>query len=152
MFAPAVDAEGRIGGRADSLLQNRFIVAMLSALILSGCAATRRYEASRPEEVKKTEAMLSDAGFRTIEIDTSEQVGLAKDLTPHEISSYDVQSGKVYWYYDPDICSCVYEGHQDEFDRYKMLLRQQNDSAQYAAESEDDEVASLYSLNPTCFP
>ncbi len=46
----------------------------------------------------------------------------------------------------------MYEGHQDEFDRYKMLVRQQNDTAQYAAESEDEEVASLYSLNPTCFP
>jgi hypothetical protein len=65
---------------ADSLLQNRFIVATLSALIVSGCAATRRYETSRPEEVKKTEAMLSDSGFRTTKIDTSEQVGLATNL------------------------------------------------------------------------
>jgi hypothetical protein len=45
-----------------------------------------------------------------------------------------------------------YEGHQDEFDSYNMLVRQQNDTAQYAAESEGEEVASLYSLNSTCFP
>ena len=82
-----------IGEGADSLLQDRFIVALLSALILSGCAATRRYEASRTEEVKKTEAMPSVAGLRRIEIKASEQVGLAKDLAPHKINSYDVQSG-----------------------------------------------------------
>jgi hypothetical protein len=72
--------------------------------------------------------MLSDAGFKTIKIDTSEQVGLAKNLPPHEIRSYDAQSGTFYRYYDPDICSCVYDGHQDEFDRYKMLVKQQNDT------------------------
>jgi hypothetical protein len=147
-----VDSEGRIGERTNSLLRNRFIVAMLSMLIVSGCAATRRYEAWRLEEVNQTETMLSDAGFKTVKIDTSEQVGLAQNLAPHELSSYAAQSGTVYWYYDPDICSCVYEGHQNEFDRYTMLLRQQRDTARYVAESEDDEVASLYSMNPTCFP
>ena len=138
--------------RADSLLNNRFIVAILSALIMLGCAATHRNDASQPEEINKTEAMLSDAGFRTIKIDTSEPVGLAMSLPLRELRSYDAQSGTVYWYYDPDICSCVYEGHRDEFDRYKMLVRQQNDTVQYVAESEDEEVASLYSLNPNFFP
>jgi hypothetical protein len=38
--ALAVDAEGCIGGRVESLLKNRFIVAMLLALIVSACAAT----------------------------------------------------------------------------------------------------------------
>jgi hypothetical protein len=104
---------------------------MLSALIVSACAATRHYETSRPEEVSKTEAMLSDAGFKPTKIDTSEQVGLAKNFSPHEIRNYYAQSGTVYWYYDPDICSCVYEGHQDEFDRYEMLVKQQSDTAKY---------------------
>jgi hypothetical protein len=149
---PDLDAESCIGQRANSLLPNRLIVAMLSALIVSGCAATHRYEASRPEEINKTGAMLSTAGFKTIEIDTSEQVGLAKHLPLHELRSYHAQSGTVYWYYDPNICSCVYEGHQDEFDRYEMVVRQRNDIAQYAAESKDEEVAALYSLNPTIFP
>jgi hypothetical protein len=75
---------------------------MLSALIVSACAATRRYETSRPEEVSKTEAMLSDAGFKPSKIDTSEQVRLAKNFSPHEIRSYSAQSRTVYWYYDPE--------------------------------------------------
>jgi hypothetical protein len=53
-------------------LGNRLIVAKLSAVMLAGCAASRRYEASRPEKVEVTEAMLSAAGFRTIKVDPSE--------------------------------------------------------------------------------
>ena len=96
--------------------------------------------------------MLSDAGFSTIKIDTSDKVGLVQDLPPHEIRSYAAQAGTVYWYYDPDVCSCVYEGHQNEFDRYQMATRQQNDTEQYAAESGDQEVASLNALNGMFFP
>jgi len=134
------------------LRQKRFIVMVLSALIASGCAAYRHYEASRPETIRKTEAMLSDAGFIAIKIDTSDKVGLVQDLPPYEIRNYKAQSGAVYWYYDPDVCSCVYEGHQNEFDRYQMAVRQQNDTEQYAAESEDQEVASLNALNGMFFP
>jgi hypothetical protein len=141
-----------IDEKADSLPQKLFIVAVLLALIVPGCSLYRDYEASRPEAVQKTEAMLSDAGFTTIKLDTSDKVGLVENLPPYEIRSYAVQSGKVYWYYDPDVCSCVYEGHQNEFDRYQMAVRQQNDTAQYAAESGDQEVASLNALNGTFFP
>jgi hypothetical protein len=134
------------------LRQKRFIVAVLLALIVPGCSLYHHYEASRPEAVQKTEAMLSDAGFTTIKLDTSDKVGLVQDLPPHEIRSYAAQAGTVYWYYDPDVCSCVYEGHQNEFDRYQMAMRQQNDTAQYAAESGDQEVASLNALNGAFFP
>jgi len=143
---------GCIDEKADFLRQNRFIVLVLSALIGSGCSLYRHYEASRPEAVQKTEAMLSDAGFTTIKLDTSVKVGLVENLPPYELRSYAAQSGKVYWYYDPDVCACVYEGHQSEFDRYQMTVRQQNDTAQYAAESGDQEVASLNALNGMFFP
>lgn len=96
--------------------------------------------------------MLADAGFAKIKVDTSEQGGLVENLSPDEIRSYKTQSGTVYWYYDPDICSCVYEGHQNEFDRYQMALKSENDTAQYAAQSADEEVASLNALNGAYFP
>ena len=143
---------GCIDEKADFLLQKLFIVEVLLALIVPACSLYHHYEASRPEAVQKTEAMLSDAGFTTIKLDTSDKVGLVEDLPPYELRSYAVQSGKVYWYYDPDICACVYEGHQSEFDRYQMAIRQQNDTEQYAAESGDQEVASLNALNGTFFP
>lgn len=126
--------------------------AILLALSASGCALYRSYEASKPETIRKTEAMLSDAGFTTIKLDTDDKVGLVEDLPPHEIRSYAAQSGTVYWYYDPDICECVYEGHQSDFDRYQMASQHENDTAQYAAQSNDEQVASLNALNVGFFP
>jgi hypothetical protein len=136
----------------DALSHKRFMAAVLSALIVSGCSLYRSYEASRPETVRKTEAMLYDAGFTTIKLDTSDKVGLVEELPPHEIRSYAAQSGTVYWYYDPSICECVYEGHQSDFDRYQMALTHENDAAQYVAQSDDDQVASLNALNGAFFP
>jgi hypothetical protein len=46
----------------------------------------------------------------------------------------------------------VYEGRQGEFYDYQMLVRQQNDTAQYVADSDDTEISSLYMLNQTYFP
>jgi hypothetical protein len=134
------------------LLHKRFIVAVLLALFVSSCALYRRYEASKPETIRRTEAMLSDAGFTTIKLDTDDKVGLVEDLPPHEIRSYAVQSGTVYWYYDPDVCECVYEGHKSDFDRYQMASQHENDTAQYAAQSDDQQVASLNALNGGFFP
>jgi uncharacterized membrane protein YgcG len=135
-----------------SLSPRYFTAAVLLALIASGCSMYQHYEASKPENVRKTEAMLSDAGFTTIKLDSSDKEGLAEDLPPHELRSYAIQSGKVYWYYDPDVCGCVYEGHQGEYDRYQMALEHQNDVAQYASESSDEQVASLNALNGGFFP
>ncbi len=130
----------------------RLIVAVLLALTVSGCAAYRRYEAAKPETIRKTEAMLSDAGFTTVQLDSDDKVGLVEDLPPHEIRSYAAQSGTVYWYYDPDVCGCVYEGHQSDFDRYEMASQHENDTAQYAAQSDDQQIASLNALNGGFFP
>ena len=96
--------------------------------------------------------MLSDAGFTAIKVDTDEKGGLVEDLPPYEIRSYKAESGAVYWYYDPDICLCVYEGHQGDYDRYQVAQRQESDTAQYAAQSDDQQVASLNALNGGFFP
>jgi hypothetical protein len=138
--------------RGSFLLRRRFFVAPLLALIASGCSLYRGYEASRPETIRQTESMLSDAGFHTIQIDTSDQAGLAANLPPFELRSYPASSGSVFWYYDPKTCSCVYEGHQAEYDSYSMMARQQSDTAAYAAESQEQEVASLNALNGAMFP
>ena len=133
-------------------MQKPIVVIVLLALTLSDCAIYRRYEASKPETVRKTEAMLSDAGFKTIKVETDDQGGLVEDLPPDEIRKYSAQSGAVYWYYDPDICVCVYEGHQGDYDRYQVAQRQESDTAQYAAQSDDEQVASLNALNGGFFP
>jgi hypothetical protein len=96
--------------------------------------------------------MLVDAGFQKIVIDPSDTDSLASHLTPYELRSYPASGGQVIWYYDPDQCTCVFEGSQDACDRYQMLVRQQSDLAQYAAQSEDQEIVSLNAMNGTMFP
>jgi len=133
-------------------LRNSIALVLALAMLAPGCAVYRRYEDSKPENVRKTEAMLSDAGFTTIKLDTDDKVGLVEDLPAHELYSYKTQSGPVYWYYDPDVCHCVYEGHKPEYDRYQLALQHEGDAAQYAAQSEDQEIAQLNALNGGFFP
>ena len=134
------------------LLRTRLFMAILPALISSSCSLYRSYQASKPEAIEQTESMLSEAGFHKIKVDTSEQIGLAEDLEPYDVRKYSASSGPVFWYYDPKICSCVYEGHQGEYDRYEIALQSESDTAQYAAESEQEEVASLNAINGGFFP
>ena len=39
-----------------------------------------------------------------------------------------------------------------DYDRYQVAQRQESDTAQYAAESDDQQVASLNALNGAIFP
>ena len=100
-------------------------LALLTMLACPACSTYQRYEASRPANIRQTEAMLSDAGFAVVRIDTADQAGLAANLPPHELRSYDIESGTVYWYYDPDVCGCVYEGlrHHRSRRRLRLALR-----------------------------
>lgn len=127
-------------------------LALLTTLACPACSTYQRYEASRPENIRQTEAMLSEAGFAVVRIDTAGEAGLAANLPPHELRSYDIESGTVYWYYDPDVCGCVYEGHQAAYDSYEMAMQQQQDTAAYVADSEQEQVASLNALNDRMFP
>jgi len=138
---------------------NRFfnrsiLIALAGVSIASGCSTYKHYQASKPENVQKTEAMLTDADFHKIQIDnsSSEQAGLAANLPTYELRQYPASSGSVYWYYDPDNCSCVFEGDQPAFSSYQMAQQQQHDIAEYASESQDEEVASLNALNGRMFP
>jgi uncharacterized membrane protein YgcG len=135
-----------------SLRRSLNLVLLVLALGASRCSIYRRYQASKPEVIKQTEAMLSEAGFSKIAIDTSDSASLASNLPPRELRSYPADGGYVYWYYDPDVCGCVFEGRQDTFDRYQMLMRQQHDTVEYAAESQEGEIASLNALNQMYFP
>ena len=130
----------------------KLALALIATLASQACSMYQHYEESRPENIRHTEATLSEAGFAVIKIDTADQAGLASNLPPHELRKYDVESGTVYWYYDPDACACVYEGHQDAYDRYEMIVLQEKDTAQYVEESQAREVASLNALNGLMFP
>ncbi len=113
----------------------------MSAMIaLAGsCSMYQRIESRNA----KTESLLADAGFTKIPIETPAQHRAVDDLPLLKLNRYQSGSGTVFWYADPDRCRCLYEGDQKAYDRYAMLLQQQDDTAAYARESDPEELAPL---------
>jgi hypothetical protein len=132
-----------------TLLAMLFFTMMFLA---AGCSSVQRRQDSKPDNVRQTEAMLSDADFLRINLDSSDEDPLARQLSPYELRSYPGPDGTVYWYYDPRVCACVFEGNDEAYDRYLVDQRQEHDIAQYAAESKEQEVASLNGLNTMMYP
>ena len=116
-------------------------VAMLSSL--SSCSLYRDYQLTRPANILETEAKLEQAGFHHIAIETPAQNGAVMDLPLYRLNHYQSANGSVYWYADPKVCSCLYEGDQSAFNRYSGLIQQEEDIASYVNESNQDQIASL---------
>src|SRR5580658_4984097 len=127
-------------------------VVVLAAFVFPACASLRHAEASRPSEVGQTEVFLKQAGFGQLEVETPEQLNTARNLPTYEIRHYPAQDGDVYWYYDPGNCECVFVGDEAAYQQYQGLTQQKNDIAEYEAESQQQEAASLNLLSPTFFP
>jgi len=128
-----------------------FVAAMaILATALPGCSLFN--PEAQPDTIRRTEARLAASGFHSIKIDNEDDASYAENLSPFELRQYQATASMVYWYYDPKVCNCVYEGHESEFQRYVGLVRQESDLAQYASESEEEEVASLNGINGGFFP
>lgn len=130
-----------------------FAVLILAAVFtFPACSTFRHAEASRPSEVAQTEAFLKQAGFGQLEVETPEQLETARSLPTYELRHYPAQDGDVYWYYDPGECQCVMVGDEKAYEQYQGLTQQKNDIAEYEAQSQQEEAASLNLLSPTFFP
>jgi hypothetical protein len=101
------------------------------------------YEASRPANVMELEARLEWAGFRRIPIETPEQNGAVAELPLYRLNRYQSAQGSVFWYADPTVCSCLYEGDQMAYNNYAGQLQQEHDTAEYVNDSQPEQVAYL---------
>lgn len=118
----------------------------------AGCSLYQHYEASRPAAVELTESALAEAGFERMEARYPDQLQMVQGLPTYSMHSYPTPNGNVYWYYDPGNCGCVFEGNAEAFQKYQWQLAQENDTAAYVADSEDDDVIALNALNESMFP
>jgi hypothetical protein len=126
------------------------IVAAIAAVI-PACSLYQSYEARQPKNIRTEETFLADAGFKKIPIDAAHREQM-DGLPTHELRYYDAAMGRVYWYYDPTVCECIYVGDDPSYDSYVLAARQQQDIAEYVAESEDADAASLFAFNGAMFP
>jgi len=109
----------------------------------ASCSVYKDYQASRPANVMKIETRLEQAGFRRVPIETPEQNGAVSQLPLHRLNRYQSAKGSVFWYADPTVCSCLYQGDQNAYERYVGLLQQEQDTAEYMDDNQPEQVAYL---------
>jgi hypothetical protein len=99
--------------------------AIVIALVIAGAAgcATMRAAATR-----STEEMLTIAGFHAEAADTPERLAHLTSLPPGRITRSTSQGQTLYVYPDPDVCRCLYEGTEAQYQEYQRL-RDQRDIA-----------------------
>jgi len=121
----------------------RSLFALLACAIASSCSLYRNYKDSRPANVMETEARLARAGFRRVPIETPEQDGAVAQLPMHKLNRYDSAKGSVFWYLDPDVCHCLYEGDESTYQQYVGILEQEQQTAEYVNDVRPEQVAYL---------
>ena len=123
----------------------RGLLATIALVAFCSCATAVNND---EETVRETEAMLEDAGFTKVPVDVpSEDL---EQLPTFTLNGYQSASGRVFWYYDPDYCQCLYEGSVQENDRYQLALQHENDLAEYE-ESENEDSAAQQALMTSAF-
>lgn len=126
------------------------LLATISAVVGS-CAAYNDYLAKRPAKVMETESQLTQAGFRKVAIQTADQHSAVAGLQLERLNQYQSADGRIFWYADPKLCQCLFEGDQVAHDHYEELLKTQSDTAEYANSGRPQEVEDLSSFGDT-FP
>ena len=123
----------------------RVIIIILIAIAVSliSCSTYSHYEESKPDKVMETEARLAQAGFKRVSIETPDQNGAVAQLALYQINRYDSAKGSVFWYADPTICQCLYQGDLAAYQRYEGTLEQDKDIADYMNDTQPDQVANL---------
>ena len=130
------------------MITRALLIALLSSMFVvnSSCSMYQDYESKRPENIRKTESLLDQAGFRKVTIETPDQHGAVSALPLYRLNRYESASGNVYWYADPDLCTCLYEGDEGAYGRYAMLMQQEQDTAEYIENTDQQQLGMLGSF------
>ena len=113
----------------------RLLVGMI--VLTGGCAYLGGHEA------KKTEPVLSAAGFQMKLADTPEQLAKIKAMPQRKLRPLK-RGGKLYFAYaDANGCRCVYLGDEAAYQRYQELSFEQRMEDQDRETSVVDEDAAI---------
>src|SRR5580658_9584626 len=119
------------------------LVALLLCAIAASCSVYSDVEANKPATILKMETRLEQAGFHRVPIATPDQNGAVAQLPLHKLNRYDSAKGSVFWYADPTVCHCLYQGDAVAYERYMDLLQQEQETADYVNDVRPDQVAYL---------
>jgi hypothetical protein len=107
--------------------------ALLAVLILGACE-------SRQQVITQNEDRLAAAGFIVKPANTPERQAMLKKLPPNKFVMRTSGDNVHYVYADPIVCSCLYVGNQDAYNKYKSneLAEHLADEQQLTAETYQD--------------
>jgi hypothetical protein len=113
----------------------RFVSIPGLVLLLASCAQIK------DSDTRLTEEHLLTASFKIMMADTPERQGMLNGLAPETINRIPRPEEVYYIYADPDVCSCLYVGRQQEFDKLQELAveRQISDQQMVANELQQDQ-------------
>jgi hypothetical protein len=92
-------------------------IAAAAAIAGTGCTPT-------PKQVKRSEQMLADAGFKQVPADNDERRAALHRLAPEQVTEVRRGDRMYYVYPDPKVCGCLYVGSPEEHDEYLRLVHQ----------------------------
>src|SRR2546425_8735973 len=110
------------------------------ALSLAGCAALQA------RDTRATERMLGAAGFQLKPADTPEKLAHLQTLTPGKIFRGEQNGEPYYFYADRDGCKCLFAGTQQQYQKYRELVRQQTMADEAKLVTEDASNPGLWGL------
>jgi hypothetical protein len=113
------------------------MLAVVAALVVSGCTYIRR------EDADKTESTLAAAGFQMKPADTPKRQESLAQFPVRKIATRTRNGQVVYFYADPDFCKCVYFGNQQQYARYRQLAIQQKVAQEQIDAAEMNEDAAM---------
>ena len=92
---------------------------LLGLLALSACTTIKHD--MRESSTRSMEDQLKAAGFKLMLADTQERQKMLTTLPPERVTRIPRPNNVYYIYSDPDLCSCLYVGRQQEFDHLQQL-------------------------------
>ena len=95
-------------------------VALVLCGLLSSCAMLET------QQVKDTEQLLTEAGFKMKLADTPAKMAHLKTLSQHKIVPHQKDGVVYYIYADAANCQCFYWGQDQSYRNFLLLQEQQN--------------------------
>jgi hypothetical protein len=93
----------------------KLVLVIVLALGFSGCAAIQA------NQTRRTEQLLTAAGFQVEPVATAEELAHLRTLKPRKVVQ-DRSDGQMrYMYADPGVCKCLYVGDEQQFQKYQKL-------------------------------
>jgi hypothetical protein len=103
-----------------SSLSSFAITAIVTTIVLAGCAAIEK------QETKSTEQLLSAAGFDIQPADTPDKLTSLQAMKQHKIVRRQTTDGQLQFLYaDAEVCRCLYVGDQQDYQQYQKLAVEQ---------------------------